>query len=123
MPRGTGIPNSRKTTLACYSWMFMVDPGEQRTDDGRQRGRHYFTEVLGCQSSVLRPLLSKARHDLEASVHQPAYGIDGFFQHRPLGPIEFDLHDPLDALGSDHHGDAYVEVFYAEFAVEVCGAG
>src|SRR5260221_8789267 len=106
--------------------MFMVYLGGQRTDDRRRKkeeGRLIFAEALGYPSAVFCPPLSKARHELEASVHQPAYGIDGFFQHHPLGTIEFDLHDPLDALSSDHNGHAHVEVPNAEFAVEVCGAG
>src|SRR6266849_4273735 len=100
-----------------FGLIFMdVHGASRRAEDGRpttEEGRLLFREGLG--PSVLRGLLTKARRDLEASVHQAAYGIDGFFQHRPLGPIEFDLHDPFDALGSDHHRDAHVEVLYAEF--------
>src|SRR5258707_12374778 len=92
--------------------------GTEREDIVSRRAR-----ALCLLSSALRRSLCKAWHELEASVHQPAYGIDGLFHHRPLGTIEFDLHDPLDALSSDHDGDAHVEVPYAEFAVEVGGAG
>src|SRR6266478_9765613 len=104
--------------------MFMVYLGGQRT--GGERGKTLFsvrTRALCPLLSALRRPLRKAWHELEAGVHQPPYGIDGFFQHRPLGPIEFDLHDPLDALSSDHDGDAHIEVPYAEFAIEVGGAG
>src|SRR4029453_16989320 len=41
-PRGTGTPNSRKTALAWYSWMFMSLSGRQQRTDNSDSAIRYF---------------------------------------------------------------------------------
>ena len=63
------------------------------------------------------------RRDLGAGLDQALHGLDRLLEHLPLGSIEIDLDDLLDAIGADHHRHAHIHALHAVFAVEVGGAG
>src|SRR5262245_63010892 len=111
MPRGTGTPKSRSTAFAWYSWMFMRNALVERVAGAAARGRRRakrFREV---------------GRDLLAGVDQPAHRVGRLLEHRPLGAVELDLDDALDALRAEHDRHADIEILHAVLAVEIGGAG
>src|SRR3954454_2395544 len=74
-------------------------------------------------SAAMTILLRQMRRDALARIHQALHGLGGFLEHATLGAIEMNLHDALDALGSDHRRHADIEVLDSVFAVQVRGAG
>src|SRR5258706_10321778 len=102
IPRGTGTPNSRNTALAWYSWMF-IELSYLRSETADDGADELFPEV---------------RRDLLASVHQSLHRGGRFLKHVALRAAHFDLDDPLDAFGSDHHRHADVKILDAVLAVE-----
>src|SRR5262249_51786877 len=83
-PLETGAPNSLRTALAWYSWMFMT------------------------RLPVPRPLAEIGREAL-AGLDEALHGIDRLLEHCALVLVELDLDDALDALGADHHRHADIE--------------
>src|SRR6476660_9882553 len=66
-------------------------------------------------------LIIEIRRDLLAGVDEALHGGGGFFKHRSLAAIEFNLDDALDALGTDHDRHADVKILDAILAVEPGG--
>src|SRR3954465_9329053 len=99
-PRGTGTPNFPRTAFAWYSWIFMRSPGR-------------------CWAG----LLAECRRDFGAGLDQRAHCGHRLVKHLAFGAVELQFHHALDALRTDHHRHADIEILHAVLAVEIGGAG
>ena len=136
-PRETGTPNSFRTALAWYSWMFMGEP--RRVDahalSSEQAAKRPSQATQARSAACFDWLASRLSMTTLPNAHAKAglmplqASTSVFTEATDLANMSrsslahLDLEDALDAAVADHHRHADIHALHVVFAVEIGGAG